>query len=50
MLNRIWIGFDSIVFNFFATFGSILGPQITVLKSLFQWSFSKPSRLFFVFV
>jgi len=38
--NQIWIGFDNIVFNFFATFCSVLGLQITALKSLIQWTFS----------
>jgi len=50
LLNQIWIGFENIVLNFFATFGSVLGLQITVLKSLVQWSFSNPSRLHIVFV
>jgi len=38
----MWIGFDNIVLNFFATFNSASGLQITVLKSLIQWSFSNP--------
>ena len=38
-LNRF--GLDNIVFNFFATFTSVLGLRITVLHSLF----SGPSRI-----
>ena len=35
----MWIGFDNIVLNFFATFDSVLGLQITVLNSLVKRSF-----------
>jgi len=44
----MWIGFDNIVLNFFATFNSASGLQITVLKSLIQWSFSNPLWLYIV--
>ena len=43
MLNWIWteFRFDNFVLNFFATFSSISELQISVLKRLFQLSFSK---------
>jgi len=34
LFNQIGIGFNNIVLNFFATFGLVLGMQITLLKSL----------------
>jgi len=30
LLKQIWIGIDDFLLNFFATFGSVLGLQITV--------------------
>ena len=30
MVNQIWIGIDDFLLNFFATFGSVLGLQVTV--------------------
>jgi len=41
---------NKIVLNLFAIFGSVSGPQIMLLKNLFRWSFSHPSRLYNVFV
>jgi len=31
LLNEIWIGIDDFLLKFFATFGSVLGLQVTVL-------------------
>jgi len=31
LLNQIWIGIDDILLNFFTTFGSVLGLQVTAL-------------------
>jgi len=47
---QMWIGFDKIVLNFFATFSSVLGLQVTLLNSLGQWSFSNSSQLHIVLV
>jgi len=47
---NIWIGFDNIILNFSANFGSVLGLQITVLKSFVLWSFSNPSQFYIVLV
>jgi len=30
LLNQIWIGIDDFLLNFFTTFGSVLGQQVTV--------------------
>jgi len=29
LLKQIWIGIDDFLLNFFATFGSVLGLQVT---------------------
>jgi len=36
LLNRIWIEIDDILLYFFATFGSVLGLQGTLLTRLSQ--------------
>jgi len=36
LLNLIWIGIDDFLLNFFATFGSVLGLQVTVLITVSQ--------------
>ena len=43
--NQIWMGFDNILLNFFTTFGSVLGLQLTLLNGLVQWSVSNLLRL-----
>jgi len=39
------MGFDNILLNFFTTFGSVLGLQLTLLNGLVQWSVSNLLRL-----
>ena len=36
LLNQIWIGIGDFLLNFFATFGSVLGLQVTVLIRVSQ--------------
>jgi len=36
LLNQIWIGIDDILLKFFATFGSVLELQFTVLTRVSQ--------------
>jgi len=36
VLNQIWIGIGDILLNIFATFGSVLRLQVTVLIRVFQ--------------
>jgi len=36
LLNQIWIGIDDFLLNFFATFCSVLGLQVTVLIRVSQ--------------
>jgi len=36
LFDQIWIGIDDILLNFFTTFGSVFGLQVTVLIRVFQ--------------
>jgi len=36
LLNQIWNGIDDIPLNFFATFGQVLGLQVTAMVSVFK--------------